>query len=444
MQKPRILIVEDEGIVVLDIQRRLEDLDYSVIGHVNSGSKAVEKAYELRPDLVLMDIKLHGDMDGISAAEQIIEIDIPVIYLTAFADNATLNRAKITEPFGYILKPFEQRELHTAIQIALHNHKLSQEVKRSQKWLAATLNGIGDAVVATNKNFQIEFINPVAETLLGWQSSDVIGKDIHEYVKILNMDDKSERESPIKECLEKNSTVASYTPVCLNNRDNQQIPIDFSAAPTDDYGAVLVFHDISKRVSMEDALKESEILFRSLTRLAPVGIFRSDLNGDYTYVNDYLLELTGLSKDEFLDNGWRISIHPNDLGRINSAWKKTITHQVPFREEHRLLQKGGKTSWVISEALAVQLEANKVQSYIGAVMDITQRKNVEHELKNLNEKLEELVEERTEELSLIINAMAGREVRMAELKKVIKVLRTQLKNAGIVPIADDPLNEEIL
>ena len=128
MTKARILVVEDEGIVALNIQSSLESLGYDVPVVVASGEEAIEEAERTRPDLVLMDIMLEGEWDGVEAAEQIRQrFNIPVIYLTAYADENTLQRAKIAEPFGYLLKPFEERELHTTIEIALYKHKAEEE-----------------------------------------------------------------------------------------------------------------------------------------------------------------------------------------------------------------------------------------------------------------------------------------------------------------------------
>ncbi|MBW4647983.1 MAG: response regulator [Kastovskya adunca ATA6-11-RM4] len=123
MESARILIVEDERIVAKDIERSLEELGYTVVASVASAETAIQKAREDQIDLILMDIYLQGDMDGIEAAEQIKYIsDIPIVYLTANADENTLQRAKITEPFGYILKPFDERDLQTTIEIALRRH----------------------------------------------------------------------------------------------------------------------------------------------------------------------------------------------------------------------------------------------------------------------------------------------------------------------------------
>ena len=120
MANTQILVVEDEGIVGRDIQKTLQSLGYDVPAIASTGKAAIQKAEENRPDLVLMDIVLKGEIDGIEAAEQIrSRINIPVVYLTAYTGDKTLERAKITEPFGYIVKPFEDRELKTAIEMAL-------------------------------------------------------------------------------------------------------------------------------------------------------------------------------------------------------------------------------------------------------------------------------------------------------------------------------------
>ncbi len=130
MSETKILVVEDESITARNIQNQLKGLGYRVPGVASSGEEAIQKAEEMRPDLVLMDIKLKGNMDGIQAAEQIqTSFDIPVIYLTAYADEAILQRAKVTEPYSYILKPFDVRELQTNIEVALYKHKMEEKLR---------------------------------------------------------------------------------------------------------------------------------------------------------------------------------------------------------------------------------------------------------------------------------------------------------------------------
>ena len=136
MKKKQILVVEDERLVAEDIKMSLQRFGYAVPGIVFSGEEAVKKAEEMNPDLVLMDIVLEGEMDGIEAASAIrSRFDIPVVYLTAYADKKTLERAKITEPFGYIIKPFEDRELHSVIEIALYKHRMEGKLKKTQQEL---------------------------------------------------------------------------------------------------------------------------------------------------------------------------------------------------------------------------------------------------------------------------------------------------------------------
>lgn len=140
MPKSRILIVEDEFIIAKDIQISLENLDYDVCALVSTGEEAVEKTEKERPDLVLMDIVLRGEMDGIEAAHQIrTRFDIPVVYLTAYADDKTVERAKVTEPFGYLIKPFKDRELHAIIEMALYKHKTEKEREELINELQAAL-----------------------------------------------------------------------------------------------------------------------------------------------------------------------------------------------------------------------------------------------------------------------------------------------------------------
>ncbi len=134
MKKKHILIVEDERIVSADIRISLQKFGFAISGTAVSGEEAIKKAEKLKPDLVLMDIILKDKMDGIDAATLISSrFDIPVVYLTAHADDKTLERAKITEPFGYLLKPFDDKDLHTTVEMALYKHKIGKNLKKSEE-----------------------------------------------------------------------------------------------------------------------------------------------------------------------------------------------------------------------------------------------------------------------------------------------------------------------
>lgn len=133
MPKTNVLVVEDESIVSKDIQHSLKKLGYNVVGAASTGEKAFELAQEKNPDIILMDIMLKGEMNGIETAEKVkTELHIPVIYLTAYADESTLAKAKVTEPYGYIIKPFKEVDLHTSIEMALYKYSKEKEVLKER------------------------------------------------------------------------------------------------------------------------------------------------------------------------------------------------------------------------------------------------------------------------------------------------------------------------
>ena len=143
MEQPAIFIVEDEAIVANDIKETLKSLGYTVTGIAKSGELALEKIKETKPDLVLMDIHLAGQMDGVETAGKIhVLYNIPVIYLTAYADKALLDRAKVTEPYGYVIKPYDERELHSVIEMALYKHRIEREIKKRDAVLFAVSSAV--------------------------------------------------------------------------------------------------------------------------------------------------------------------------------------------------------------------------------------------------------------------------------------------------------------
>lgn len=161
MAKTSVLIVEDESIVAKDIQNSLKKLGYSVPSIENSGEDAIDAAGEHRPDLILMDIMLKGELSGIEAAEQIKNrYQIPVIFLTAYADESTLSKAKVTEPYGYIIKPFKEIDLHTSIEMALYKHSKEQEVRKERDlYSSIVLDKSADDCIFVKSNSRLVKVN---------------------------------------------------------------------------------------------------------------------------------------------------------------------------------------------------------------------------------------------------------------------------------------------
>jgi PAS domain S-box-containing protein len=274
----KILVVEDEHIVAMDLINRLRNLGYEVPDSASSGEEAIEKAGKWRPDLVLMDIFLNGEMDGIQAATQIrSRYNIPIIYLTAYADSSTLQRAKVTEPFGYVLKPFEERELLTTIEMALYKYRIEQRLKDSERWLATTLKSIGDGVVATDQDGRVKFMNPVAEALTGWKQDEALGKGLIDVFRLVSAETRQPLDNPVDMVLRQSAVVGLSTSGALVSRTGQETPVYHSAAPIrDDDGAitgvVLIFSDITERKRAEEALH------RKNRELEIVGSITSSIN----------------------------------------------------------------------------------------------------------------------------------------------------------------------
>jgi two-component system, cell cycle sensor histidine kinase and response regulator CckA len=177
----RILIVEDERIIARELKERLTHMGHVVVGSVATGEQAVEQARALDPDLVLMDIKLQGELDGIAAAAIIQrETGVPVVYLTAFADDATLERAKQTQPYGYVLKPFQERELHVCVEMSLHRHRQARREREQQSFRDALVQSAADGIIGSDLDGRVRVMNRWAERLTGVSAADAAGRPLDE------------------------------------------------------------------------------------------------------------------------------------------------------------------------------------------------------------------------------------------------------------------------
>ncbi len=264
MAEKRILVVEDEIITAEDIKESLQEMGYTVIAVVSAGEEAIIKVEDNNPDLVLMDIVLSGEMDGIETAKQILlRFDVPVVYLTAYSDKIILERAKITEPFGYILKPFNERELHNNIEIAFYKHKMERELKENEQWLAAILKYLGEAVIATDKKGIIKFINPFAEAMTGWKREDALEKYLTTVFNIINGDTNEQAENPVVKAIREDIFYGLAENTILVTKEYIQIPVDIIGSTIKDdkggvIGVALIFSDIIERKKIEETLNMSK------------------------------------------------------------------------------------------------------------------------------------------------------------------------------------------
>ena len=287
MNQTNILVVEDESIVALDLENGLRSLGYSVPALASSGEEAIQKAAETRPDLVLMDIQLKGDMDGIEAAGGIrARFDIPVIYLTAFADDDIVRRARSTEPYGYLIKPFEEKQLHTTIEMALHKHRMEKALQESERRYRLLAENVTDVIWTTDTNLQFTYVSPSVSHLLGYSVEETMAQTMEERLTPASLEVAREAfvealavDSAAQEGLSGSRTVDLE----LTRKDGFTVWTEVKATLLRDLdgwpvGILGVTRDITERRQAEEAMRQRN---RDLALLNQAGqAFSSTLDPD--------------------------------------------------------------------------------------------------------------------------------------------------------------------
>ena len=249
----RILIVEDEQVTAEDLRDTLSGLGYTVSAAVSNGADAIAQARDDAPDIVLMDIRIRGDMDGAETARVLRErFGIPVVYLTAHADNETLGRAKEAEPLGYIMKPFQEASLHAGIEMALHKHREERKARKKEELLASTLRAISDGVISIDERGTITLFNPAAEAWTGRHSREALGQPVDQVFQTVAGLSGDKVRNPWEQVLSDGSLRDLPGGAILVSSAGERHPISGSVAPIRDHngtvaGAVMVFGRPSQR-----------------------------------------------------------------------------------------------------------------------------------------------------------------------------------------------------
>ena len=275
MAKARIMVVEDEGVVALQIADVLKGLGYEVPVMVMTGEEAVAKLLETEPDLVLMDIHLKGAMTGIEAAQRIRQrLDVPIVYLTAFADEETLAQAQLSEPYGYVLKPFEEKSLHAIIQMSLLKHRRTRGTRENGWWMSAVAASMMEAVIICDPKGYVKFANPSAETLLGKERAQILERRMTEIVTLIDMETRATLQFPVTEpFIEGKSTLRANCRLVAE--EGREVPVEFSASPLRSpegtlFGILYVFRETSERDRIQQmVLRQLEELAAVQKRLLP-------------------------------------------------------------------------------------------------------------------------------------------------------------------------------
>ena len=275
----KLLVVDDERIVAEDLCECLMGMGFEVCGPAKSGPEAVALAHEHKPDLVLMDIVLQGDMDGVDAAKLIRDqLSIPCIFLSAYSDKGVLDRAKKINPLGYIVKPFQEAGLRTTVEVALHRVRMERTVSANAEWFGTTLMSIADAVVAVDAAGVVTFANQAAEKLVGRASSAVVGHSVAEVFAVVDLENGGtpSGQHPVAEAITSENEVRwNDHGSGLVTAAGDVVPVEAVASPIHGkdggiVGAVLVLADITERrraeQDREKRARELELLVQARTR----------------------------------------------------------------------------------------------------------------------------------------------------------------------------------
>jgi PAS domain S-box-containing protein len=249
----RILVVEDDRIIAENLKVSLVKMGYTVTSMVSSGDQAIEKVAEDSPHLVLMDIVLQGKMDGIEAADHILShFNVPIIYLSAYGDEETFKRAKVTGPFGYLLKPFEERELYIAIETALFRHEMEEKVRESEEKYHDLVELANDGIAIIQDNV-FKYVNPRLAHITGYSVDELMGSPFATYI---HPDYRSVVLERYRNRL-KSEHVPSVYETVVQRKDGREIEVEFNAALINYEGApadLIIMRDISQRKAMEQEL----------------------------------------------------------------------------------------------------------------------------------------------------------------------------------------------
>ena len=302
----RILIVEDEKIVATDLKRSLQHMGYEVIEPVGSGKKAIHIAHEQKPDLVLMDIVLQGEMNGVEAARIIQEKDdIAILYLTAYSDEDTFKQAKLTGPYGYIIKPVEERELKTVIEVALFKHRMQLQLKESQARFKEIFEQNFDAIVLFKfPGFEVVDVNPAAEFIFQYPKKELAGN-------FRAVFENREQEQWFKKTMNhlRRADNASYLDQCrLKRKDGTPITCSIKAnivksrkTHMDNDLLYCTFRDITEKLRAEEKTRFLQTQLIHTNKMTSIGTLASGIAHEINNPNSFIMSNTQIIQQVWHD-----------------------------------------------------------------------------------------------------------------------------------------------
>jgi PAS domain S-box-containing protein len=388
----RILIVEDDRVVARDIAQQMLRCGHSVTGCVATGEEALALAARDKPSLVLMDIRLEGALDGIDAARQLRAVhDVPVVFLTAYADEDTVRRATLTEPFGYVLKPFDDLQLRTVVDMALYKHDAERRMRESEQRYAVTLASIGDGVIATDTDGCITLMNPVAGKLTGWSCEAAAGRPLADVLSLVDEETGIPVAISVTSALLTGGNVLFPARTQLVDRGGRVTPVESRSSPiVSDSGSVrgMVFaiRDAteSRRASQAEILRETNERLGVAMCGSKVGVWDVEIPASRVRAPRFqcwnIAAWLGYAQGDAAPDSGRVLevVHGDDRARLRRAFARCAARPGSgFEIEHRVRNRDGAYRWVLTRGTSTPLAAHGGTRISGTAADITERKALE-------------------------------------------------------------------
>ncbi len=386
MSSDRIQIVDDEHDFVRFLSKCLQRMDYVVTDVSTTGESAVAAARRSKPDLVLMDISLLGPMDGIEAATQIrSQLGIPIVFLTGSDDESTLQRAKISEPLGYLLKPFKPRELKTTIDTALYTFRATHERAKEAERLAGELGrtSVEDSVEGTFKarvSGGITSVNPSLARILGFESAEQVMKSGMTLHELLGIDREPARELILR--LLRAGTIEGHEleAVRRNGRKvilliNMRI-VSAQAGGEDCLEGTAI--DVTTRKQLQALALQQERVFRDMIETLPHLFWTCRGDGICDFLSRRWVEYAGNPGIGQNESGWFTLLHTDDRDNFMAAWRASLESGKDLEADCRIRRVDGTWRWFSVHAVPFRDREGKVSKWFGSATDIDdQRRSLE-------------------------------------------------------------------
>ena len=382
---PRIMIVDDDVSVQMELEEYLNHEDYTVVGVADTGPMAIEMARALSPDLILMDVVIRGETDGILAAEKIKrETDAAIIFVTGYDEPEYVERAKHVAPFGYIMKPFDEREIRGAIEIALHKKMLElklaethRRLEKSEAHFRMFMDFTADWEYWLEPDGRFGYVSPSCEDITGYPP-DAFVKDPGLFRRIVHPEDRAMVLGHLKE--EKGMTKPDAIDFRIISRGGKARWISHRCKPVYDSEGVYLGQrgsqrDITDRKEIETALAQTGKDFRELVETINDVFYTTDRNGNLTYVSPQMMPIMGHNPSEVLGTPFKEFIHPDDLPLIMTRFQE-IQHGILKPAEYRLRDAWGKYRWIRSSTRPIFNE-DGFAGLKGLFSDITEERQIQ-------------------------------------------------------------------